>query len=230
MSQPFERLRLALLNIDGVLLNDTFSPVIYDFVTKRGGRYTAQTERDIFSQPQHVAGIRMAQAVAEPLTGPEALEAYFAERERYLQQRPVAVSRGAVDLLHRLRGLGLKLVSYGGLPKTHFDTYLGAYEDLFDGPGYVCTNDFRPGIHEIATQTFGLKHDEVIVVDDVARVAEEARALNASFIGHPSAFEHSFQRDLMAEAGVRHLVSRLDEIDAGLLRRIDADAAAGKSW
>lgn len=49
----------------------------------------------------------MAQAVAEPLTGPQALEAYFAERERYLEQHPVAVSQGAMELLHCLRGLGV---------------------------------------------------------------------------------------------------------------------------
>ncbi|GAA2605022.1 MULTISPECIES: HAD family phosphatase [Streptomyces] len=230
MKRSFARLRLAAVNIDGVLLNDTFSPVIHDFVVRRGGRYTAQTERAIFSQPQHTAGLRMAEAVPEPLTGEQALRAYFAEREEYLERHPVALSEGAVELLHRLRSLGLRVVCYGGLAKSHFDTHLGAYADLFDDPGYVCTNDFRPGIHEIITQTFGLKHDEALVIDDVARVAEEARALNVPFIGRPSTFVHSFQRSLMAEAGVRHVVNRLDEVDAELLHRIDADAAAGRSW
>ncbi|MFF8592812.1 HAD family phosphatase [Streptomyces sp. NPDC015220] len=230
MRRNFARLRLAAVNIDGVLLNDTFSPVIHDFVVKRGGRYTAQTERAIFSQPQHIAGLRMAQAVAEPLTAEQALGAYFEERERYLERHPVALTPGAVELLHRLREMGLKVVCYGGLARSHFDTHLGAYADLFDAPGYVCTNDFRPGIHEIVTRTFGLEHEEALVIDDVARVAEEARALGVAFIGHPSAFEHSFQAQLMAEAGVRHVVDRLERIDAGLLHRIDAEAAAGGSW
>ncbi|MFG3155481.1 HAD family phosphatase [Streptomyces sp. NPDC048219] len=230
MTRNLGRLRLAAVNIDGVLLNDTFSPVIHGFVVGRGGQYTAETERAIFSQPQHIAGLRMAEAVPEPLTGEQALQAYFAEREKYLERHPVALSEGAVDLLHRLRSLGLQVVCYGGLAKAHFDTHLGAFADLFDGPGYVCTNDFRPGIHEIVTQTFGLKHDEALVIDDVARVAEEARVLNVAFIGHPSTFVHSFQRHLMAEAGVRHVVSGLDRIDAELLHRIDAEAAAGRSW
>jgi hypothetical protein len=230
MGRNIGQLRLAVVNIDGVLLNDTFSPVIHDFVVSRGGRYTAETERAIFSQPQHIAGLGMAEAVPEPLTGEQALQAYFAERGRYLERHPVALSEGAVELLHRLRGLGLQVVCYGGLAKTHFDTHLGAYADLFDGPGYVCTNDIRPGIHEIITPAFGLKHDEAVVIDDVARVAEEARALNVPFIGRPSSFVHGFQRQLMVEAGVRHLVSRLDQVDAELLRHIDAEAASGRSW
>ncbi|GGV65160.1 hypothetical protein GCM10010277_72280 [Streptomyces longisporoflavus] len=230
MGRNAGQLRLVAVNIDGVLLSDTFSPVIHDFVVRRGGQYTAETERSIFSQPQHVAGERMAEAVPVPLTGEEALRAYFAERDEYLGRHPVTVAPGTAELLHRVRDMGLQVVCYGGLAKAHFDTHLGAYGDLFDGPGYVCTDGFRPGIHEIITQTFGLKHDEAVFVDDVARVAEEARSLNVAFIGHPSTYEHSFQRQLMVEAGVRHLVDRLGQIDAELLRRVDAEAAAGRSW
>ncbi|MEU6767699.1 HAD family phosphatase [Streptomyces sp. NPDC046853] len=230
MGLSAQRLRLVAVNIDGVLLSDTFSPVIHDFVVGRGGQYTAETERSIFSQPQHIAGERMADAVPVPLTGEEAMRAYFAERDAYVARHPVTVTPGAERLLRRVRDLGLQVVCYGGLAKAHFDTHLGAYEDLFDGPGYVCTDGFRPGIHEIITQTFGLKHDEAVFIDDVARVAEEARALNVAFIGHPSAYEHSFQRQLMLEAGVRHLVDHLDQVDAELLGRVDAEAAAGRSW
>ncbi|MEW1749575.1 HAD family phosphatase [Streptomyces angustmyceticus] len=230
MGRNFGQLRLAVVNVDGVLLNDTFSPVIHDFIVSRGGQYTAETERAIFSQPQQIAGVRMAEAVPEPLTGEQALRAYFEEREKYLERHPVALSEGAVELLHRLRRLGLQVVCYGGLATSHFEAHLGAYSKLLDGPGYVCTNDFRPGIHEIITQTFGLKQDEAVVIDDVARVAEEARALNVAFIGHPSRFVHSFQRQLMVEAGVQHIVSRLDQVDAELLRHIDAAAASGRSW
>lgn len=230
MGRSARQLRLVAVNIDGVLLSDTFSPVIHDFVVSRGGQYTVETERSVFSQPQQIAGERMAEAVPLPLTGDGALRAYFAERDAYLESHPVTVTPGAAELLHRVRDLGLQVVCYGGLGKSHFDTHLGAYEDLFDGPGYVCTDGFRPGIHEIITQVFGLKHDEAVVIDDVARVAEEARALNVAFIGHPSSYEHSFQRQLMVEAGVRHLVDRLGQVDAGLLLRVDAEAAAGRSW
>ncbi|MFF3938591.1 HAD family phosphatase [Streptomyces phaeofaciens] len=226
----FTKLRLAALNIDGVLLNDTFSPVIHHFVVSRGGEYTADTERAIFSQPQHIAGQRMAEAIGGGLTGEQALAAYFEDRDRYVASHPVVVNDGAVELLRLLRRLGLRTVCYGGLSKDHFDRFLGEHADLFDGPGYVCTNDIRPGIHEITTDVFGLKHDEALFVDDVARVAEAARALNTPFVGLPSSFAHGFQRRLMREAGVRHLVDRLDRIDEDLLRRIDARAAAGTTW
>ncbi|MFD6533727.1 HAD family phosphatase [Streptomyces sp. NPDC060184] len=229
MSHDLGRLRLAALNIDGVLLNDTFSPVIHGFVVGRGGVYSAATEREIFSQPQHVAGERMAAAVAQELTGEEALAAYFEERDAYLVDHPVVVDEGAIALVRRLRAQGLRTVCYGGLSAAHFDRFLGTWAGLFDGPGYVCTNSVRPGIREI-TEAFGLDHGEVLFVDDVARVAEAARELDVPFIGRPSAYEHSYQRQLMHEAGVRHLVSSLDEIDEHLVRTLDSEAARGTVW
>jgi len=39
------KIRLVALDSDGVLLNDTYSPVIERFVTKHGGEYTAAVER-----------------------------------------------------------------------------------------------------------------------------------------------------------------------------------------
>ncbi len=228
--KPLAQLRLAAVNIDGVLLNDTFSPVIHRFIVSRGATYSADLERRIFSQPRQIAGQRMAEATGGSLTGEQALAAYFEERDRYLEDHPVALADGAVALLQRLRSLGLKTVCYGGLDRSHFDAFLGHHADLFDGPGYVCTNDFRPGIHEITTEIFDVKHDQALFIDDVARVAEAAQTLDVAFIGHPSDFKHSFQRSLMAEAGVRHLVNGLDAIDEGLLRTVDAEAAAGHMW
>ncbi|MFF4406539.1 HAD family phosphatase [Streptomyces sp. NPDC001262] len=230
MTDKLRQLRLAAVNIDGVLLNDTFSPVIYNFIVSRGGTYSAEVERSIFSQPQLVGGQGMANAARVPWTAQEAIEVYFKEREEYTADHPVELLDGAIDLLHRLRGLGLQTVSYGGLDKSHFDHYLGEHAHLFDGPGYVCTNDFRPGIREITTEVFGLQHDQVLFIDDVARVAEVAKALDIPFIGHPSSFEHSFQPQLMREAGVRHLVNSLHSIDEELLRTLDAEAAEHSVW
>ncbi|MGW2491638.1 HAD family phosphatase [Streptomyces sp. NPDC001606] len=230
MGRRLTQLGLAALNIDGVLLNDTFSPVIHRFVTARGGSYTAATERAVFSQSQAVAARRLADAVGGGLSAEQVLAAYFAERDRYLADHPVVVQPGVPELLHRLRALGLRVVCYGGLPKHHFDTHLGAWAELFDGPGYVCTDAFRPGLHEITTEIFGLRYDRALFVDDVARVAEEARRLGTAFIGLPSPYEHGHQRELMRAAGVRHLVDGLDAIDEELLSTVDAEAAAGRVW
>ncbi|BDH69725.1 HAD family phosphatase [Streptomyces albidoflavus] len=220
MHQHFDRLRLVALNIDGVLLNDTFSPVISNFITSRGGMYDAATERRILSQPRRVAGGEMARAARLDVTGEQALELYFAERDRYVAENPVRLNPGATELVGRIHGLGLRTVCYGGLDKSHFDAHLGALADLFDSPGYVCTDAFRPGIKEIAA-LFSLGLDEVLFVDDVARVAEAARELGVAFVGHPSSFQGKF----MAELGVRHLVGSLDAIDEELLRTVDAEGA-----
>lgn len=225
-----DHLRLAAVNIDGVLLNDTFSPVIHQFIVSRGGRYTVESERSIFSQPQHLAFRRLAAEVGWCATVEEVREAYFEERAQYLRTHPVVLSGGAVELLERLRAVGLMTVCYGGLEKAHFDRFLGEHAALFDGPGYICTNDFRPGIHEITAEVFGLRYDQALFVDDVARVAEVAKSLGVPFIGHPSSFRHSFQAQLMREAGVRHLVRSLRAIDEDLLRAVDAQAAVGAVW
>ncbi|GAA2013492.1 HAD family hydrolase [Nocardiopsis rhodophaea] len=230
MADKLEQLKLAAVNIDGVLLNDTFSPVIYNFIVSRGGEYTADVERSIFSQPQLVGGQGMANAARVPWTAQEAIDVYFKEREEYIRDHPVQLLDGAIDLLRRLRSLGLKTVSYGGLSKAHFEHYLGEHTDLFDDPGYVCTNDFRPGLREITTEIFGLEYDQVLFIDDVARVAEVAKALDIPFIGHPSSFEHSFQPQLMRESGARHVVDSLHAIDEELLRKVDTEAAAHSVW
>ncbi|RSS83840.1 HAD family phosphatase [Streptomyces sp. WAC06614] len=225
-----EHLRLVALNIDGVLLNDTFSPVIHHFVTSRGGTYDADVERAVFSQPRSVAARALGAAAGVDWSPERVLEVYFEERAAHLARHPLHVLPGAEELLHRLRALGLRTVCYGGLDKTHFDTHLGHWAHLFDGPGYVCTNDFRPGVHEITAELFGLPYDRALFVDDVARVGEAARALGVPFIGHPSPFPYGFQGRLMREAGVRHLVGSLDAIDEVLLRTLDGEAAEGLAW
>lgn len=223
----FRHVRLIAVNIDGVLLNDTFSPVFHRFVVGRGGAYTAELERTVLSQSQ----LRAAAALGMPGETPEeVVEAYFQKREEYLREHPVRVLEGACGLLERLRATGASLVCYGGLGRAHFDRYLAPFAAYFDGPGYVCTNGFRPGVREIAEDVFGLPCDQTLFIDDVARVAEVAQTLGAAFIGHPTAYGHSFQRQLMHEAGVRHMVGSLVGIDEWLLRAVDAEAADGRLW
>lgn len=220
------QVRLIAVNIDGVLLNDTFSPVIHRFVVSRGGVYSAELERAVLSQSQ----LRAAAALGVPGTPEEVVAQYFRERAQYLRGNPVRVLEGAGRLLGRLRATGALVVCYGGLERAHFDRHLAGFAACFDGPGYVCTDRFRPGVREIAEDVFGLGCDQALFIDDVARVGEAAQALGAAFIGHPSSYEHSFQRQLMREAGVRHMVGSLDAIDEWLLRAVDAEAAGGSLW
>ncbi|MFH9575434.1 HAD family hydrolase [Streptomyces sp. NPDC017454] len=222
---PFRQVRLIAVNIDGVLLNDTFSPVIHRFVVRRGGAYTAEIERAVLSQTQ----LRAAEALGVPGTAAEVVAEYFEEREEYLRTHPVRLQEGAGPLLERLRSTGASLVCYGGLGRAHFDRHLAPFAGYFDGPGYVCTDTFRPGVREIAEDVFGLGCDRALFIDDVARVAEVAQDLGAAFIGHPSTFEHSFQRRFMREAGVRHIVASLDGIDERLLGTVEAEAAGGRA-
>ncbi|MFK4069853.1 HAD family hydrolase [Streptomyces sp. NPDC029674] len=221
-------LRLVAVNIDGVLLNDSFGPVIRRLVESRGGQYGPALEQALLSQSQLVA----AQAAADVLggTAESLLTSYFQERERYLLEHPVKVLDGAHRLMERLRSTGVRTVCYGGLERAHFDRYLGDLVEYFDEPIYVCTNDFRPGIREITEEVFGLRFDQVLFIDDVARVAQTARELGVAFIGHPSDYDDGFQRPLMEQVGVRHVVRSLDDIDEELLRRVDAEAAAGGNW
>ncbi len=227
---PFAHLRVVCLNIDGVLLPDSFTPVIHRFLAKHGVAYTSELERLILSQPRQVAGSILASATSQPWSWQEAVAAYFVERTAYLEQHPITLSTGIGDLLELLRDKGATLVCYGGLDRAHFDEHLGAYANFFAGPGYVSTNDVRPGIEEILTRHFDYRYDEALFVDDVNRFAEFAKHYGVGFVGMPSSFEHSFQREHMRLTGVRHIVSGLDEITDPLLDQLDEEAAAGTVW
>ncbi|MEU2420962.1 HAD family phosphatase [Streptomyces sp. NPDC007851] len=228
--EPLRTLRLAAVNIDGVLLNDSFSPVLHRLVLKYGGAYTRELEQRLFSQSRLAAARVLLAETGAAVSEQEAIADYFAEREDHLRAHPVHTLDGAEELLHRLRALGLDVICYGGLGEDHFRRHLGAWEHLFTAPHYICTDDFRPGIREITRDHFGLDFHQVLFIDDVARFAGHARELDVPFIGHPSTFEHGFQRELMRELGVRHLVGGLDEIDEQRLRTLDREAGLGTVW
>jgi hypothetical protein len=227
---PLRTLRLAAVNIDGVLLNDTFSPVIHRLVVQQGLAYTPELERAFLSQPRLAAAQAFVEATGGTSSPEEVLEAYFAERELYIRTHPVRPLDGAVALLERLRALGLDIVCYGGLAESHFHHHLGSWASYFTEPRYICTNGFRPGIREITEDYFGLDRCQVLFIDDVAAVADRARELDVAFIGNPSPFAHGFQRRLMQTAGVRYLVDTLRAIDESMLRALDLEAAERTVW
>jgi phosphoglycolate phosphatase-like HAD superfamily hydrolase len=226
------KIRLVALDSDGVLLNDTYSPVIERFVTKHGGEYTASVERGVWGSPQLAAGQNMALACRLPWSAKETIAAFFAERDEYLKTNPVEVMPGAAELLTTLREAGVRVTCYGGRNREYtFDRYLGHLSGFFDEEiPYVDVNDFRPGTKEIVRDIFGYRFDEALFVDDINRVAEVTKALGAGFIGVPASMPHNFQRAEMAETGVRYMVDDIRQIDLALLEKADQELAAGTLW
>jgi phosphoglycolate phosphatase-like HAD superfamily hydrolase len=227
-----QKIRLVALDSDGVLLNDTYSPVIERFVKKHGGEYTAAVERGVWGSPQLAAGQNMALACRLPWSAKETIAAFFAEREEYLKDHPIEVMPGAEQLLATLRDTGVRVTCYGGRNREYtFDKYLGHLAEYFDAEiPYVDVNDFRPGVKEIVQDIFGHRFDEVLFVDDINRVAEVTKALGAGFVGVPADLPHNFQRAEMAATGVRYTVGDIREIDPALLEKVDAELAAGTLW
>lgn len=230
--RALQKIRLIALDSDGVLISDTYSPVIERFVIRHGGQYTAEVERAVWGSPQLAAGQNLALACRLPWSARQTIEAFFAERDEYLKAHPITVNPGAEPLLATLREAGLRVVCYGGRPREYtFDTYLGHLAGYFDPQiPYVDVNDFRPGVKEIVRDTFGYQYDEVVFIDDINRVAEVTRALGAGFIGVPASLPHNYQRPQMHATGVRYLVDDLSQIDADLLQAVDAELAAGTLW
>lgn len=225
-------IRLVALDSDGVLLNDTYSPVIERFVTRHGGEYTAAVERAVWGSPQLAAGQNMALACRLPWSAKETIAAFFAERDEYLKTNPVEVMPGAAELLATLREAGVRVTCYGGRNREYtFDRYLGHLSGFFDAEiPYVDVNDFRPGTKEIVRDIFGYRFNEALFVDDINRVAEVTKALGTGFIGVPASMPHNFQRAEMARTGVRYMVNDIRQIDLTLLEKLDQEIAAGTLW
>ena len=225
----FQHLKLVCLNLDGVLLPDTFSPVLHRLLSAHGVEYTGELERLLLSQPREVAGSIIASAARLPWSWQQVAAAFFAERERYLAEHPLKLSKGAGELIEMLAETGATLICYGGMDRAAYDEFVGPWRHHFAAPQYISTNDFRPGIREMAAY-YGAEHARTLFVDDVNRFAEFAKDAGVAFIGMPADHPHSSQREHMLETGVRHLVWSLPDIDEALLTQVDAEAAEGTVW
>lgn len=225
-----KKLKVAALDLDGVLLKDTFSPVIRSLIEAEGFAYTRDVERSVFSRPRAHSAAYLIQKFELKLTPQDIATRYFAAREDYVRKHGGGPMEGVRDFLDRLRGLGLQLVSYGGLDRDYFRREMREYLSFFpEDRDYFCTDAVRPGITEIASWV-RRPRDEIVFIDDVAWFAEQAKALSVPFIGLPSSESFSFQRRDMLSLPVKCLVSSLGEITADLLRRVDDDAARGACW
>ncbi|WWL94768.1 hypothetical protein V6R94_05145 [Pediococcus acidilactici] len=79
-------LELIAVDIDGVLLEDTFSPVLYRLTQKFHVAYTKELENNTFSQKRKNAALYLKQALNLPkdTSLDQVLNMYFEERTRYL--------------------------------------------------------------------------------------------------------------------------------------------------
>ncbi|NBH02293.1 HAD family hydrolase [Amycolatopsis sp. SID8362] len=227
-----EKLRVVALDCDGVLIDDTYLAMIARFVTAHGGVYDAAAERDVIGLRDIVVAEKVTALCGLDQPAEETLKQLWAARQEYLAEHPIRVAEGARECLEALSKLPVRLVCYGGRTREHtFDRYLGDFVDLLDPEvPYVSINEHRPGVAHITRTALGAGFDEIVFVDDVSRVAEDARAHGAGFIGFPSSPAHARQRDFMAGYGVRHFAASLTELTPELLETVDAELATSTHW
>ena len=224
--------RLVAIDCDGVLINDTYLAVIERFVTENGGVYDERVERRIIGLRDVVVAELIAETCGLVQPSADTLAAIWTRRQQHLAEHPITPAPGAAELLASLKSLGVRVICYGGRTREHtFDRYLGHLVDLLDPETpYVCVNEHRPGVDWIVRDVIGCEFDQAVFIDDVARVADAARAHGVGFIGFPSSPAHQRQRRFMAEAGVRHIVESLTEITPELLASVDNELASSTHW
>lgn len=216
---------MAAINIDGVLLSDTFSPVLRSLVEKLGIEYTPRLERALFSRPQSHAAQYLIRQYNLSYTPEELVGLFFDERESHIANNPELLADGIGSLLNVLMDNALTIICYGGLGEQHFKKELKDYLSCFDR--YVCTNDFRPGIREIIHDICHTESSRIVFIDDVNTVAEAARQYNAPFIGVPST---GFQKQDMIQTGVKFMVASIRDIDMAYIGAVDDAAHDGSCW
>ncbi|MEU5263624.1 HAD family hydrolase [Amycolatopsis sp. NPDC021455] len=228
----FEKLRAVALDCDGVLVDDTYLAVIARFVTDHGGGYDADAERDVIGLRDIVVAEKITRLCGLGQPPEKTLEQLWAARQEYLAEHPIRVAEGVRDCLEALAKLPVRLVCYGGRTREHtFDEYLGDFVDLLDPEvPYVSINEHRPGVDHIARRVLGVAFDEIVFADDVSRVAEDARAHGAGFVGFPASPAHARQREFMTACGVRHFAASLAELTPELLRTVDRELATSTHW
>ncbi|MEH7454670.1 HAD family hydrolase [Gottfriedia acidiceleris] len=220
-----EAIKLIACDIDGVLLEDTFSPVLRILAEKYGVDYTAELENNTFSQRRDDAAAYLKSYLGFPeeTTTKEIIDEYFKERKKFMQEDENPIISGVPEFLEMLKSLNVKLVCYGGLEEKMIDLRFRPYFKYFDQ--YICTNSFRPGLKEITKEIYGLDFSEVLFIDDVNRVAEEAKKYQIPFIGVPAQHTWGFQEKEMKNTGVKYLVKSVKEITKDYLEKIDLDKA-----
>ncbi|WP_316673693.1 HAD family hydrolase [uncultured Tolumonas sp.] len=212
------RIKLIAIDIDGVVLKDTYSPVLKKVIEKYNGIYTRELERNAFSRNRKEAATYIAKALNLKLTPTQLISEYFQERERYMATHESGIETGAIDFLTAIQKLDTDILFYGGLSESELHHDIKPCMQYVNE--YVCTNDFRPGINEIANM-YGVRPSSVLFIDDVAFFAENAKKENALFIGVPSHFPFSYQKEEMHHLGVEYMVDSISSISVEMIHAID---------
>lgn len=212
------KIKLIAIDIDGVVLKDTYSPVLKKVIEKYNGIYTRELERNAFSRNRKEAATYIANALNLNLTSEQLISEYFQERERYMTTHESGIEIGAIDFLTAIQELDTDILFYGGLSESELHRDIKPCMQYVNE--YVCTNDFRPGINEIS-KMYGVQPSNVLFIDDVAFFAENAKKANALFIGVPSHFPFSYQKEEMHHLGVQYMVDSISSISIEMIRDID---------
>ncbi|MCB1303515.1 MAG: hypothetical protein KDK37_04535, partial [Leptospiraceae bacterium] len=118
--KELKSLKLVALDIDGPCVMDTFSPVIRLVVHKLGGEYTAEIERNVFSQNRLKAAQFLIAKLNLNIGAEELIGMYFKERAAYEESVEHGINVGLGEFIGLLENLGLRLICYGGLDKNYF--------------------------------------------------------------------------------------------------------------
>ncbi|WP_171847123.1 HAD family hydrolase [Enterobacter chengduensis] len=225
----FNKIKLVAVDVDGVLLTDTYSPAIRSFVEQHGGVYTPELERQVWGSPHIAGGHNMSLACKLPWSAQKTIEAFFQHHGKYIEENPIEVVSGAESFLGLLQEFNVRVTSYGGRTKEYiFDKHMPSLKKYFDKEKpYIDTNTIRPGVMEITKDIFHLDFDEVLFIDDINRMAEVAKYYRTGFIGTPVT---TYQKEQMQQTGVRYIASSVAGITKDMLIKIDEELVSDKHW
>lgn len=223
------KIKLVAIDVDGVLLNDTYSPAIRSFIELHNGIYTPELERLVWGSPHIAGGHNMSLACKLPWSAQKTIDAFFHHHAKYIEKHPIEIVPGAENFLKLLQEFDVRVTSYGGRTKEYiFDKYMPSLEKYFDKyQPYIDTNSIRPGIMEITRDIFKLNFDEVLFIDDINRMAEVAKFYKTGFIGTPVT---AYQKEQMQETCVKYIVPSVKEITRDMLIKTDEELASGNHW
>lgn len=96
---------MIAVDIDGVLLEDTFSPILYRLAKRYHKTYSQELEVNTFSQNRQEAAIFLKSYFEKDSSLEMMIQEYFEERNRYLNGRNTTINSGVPQFLNMLKAL-----------------------------------------------------------------------------------------------------------------------------